>query len=158
MFDFGESKSKLISWGQPFHVYPPRNSKGFPGIQLSILKKPSTKLISDNSWWRFCHRRSRASFFWYFLSQTLRTRRECGKANLPVAFLRNAGWTWLWYWSVKWIQMSFYLKNLWRRNENEKNTVLQISNITCTVYERVCLKNLWAQKSSEMVEFNWSTN
>lgn len=72
-------------------LHPPRNSKGFPGIQLSILKKPSTKLISDNSWWRFCHRRSRASFFWYFLSQTLRTRRECGKANLPVPFFAKCG-------------------------------------------------------------------
>lgn len=106
---------KFSFMSSTFSCLPPTK---FKSLQLSIVKKPSTKLISDNCWGRFCRRRrSRASFFWYFLSQTLRTRRECGKANLPVAFLRNAGWTWLWYWCVKWIQMTFYLKNLWRRKK-----------------------------------------
>lgn len=80
---------KLSCMSSTFSCLPPTK---FKGLQLSIVKKPSTKLISDNSWGRFCrHRRSRASFFWYFLSQTLRTRRECGKANLPVPFFAKCG-------------------------------------------------------------------
>ena len=84
---------KFSFMSSTFSCLPPTNFKRISRHPTEVLEKnhpTNTSLTTVGG--RFCRRRrSRASFFWYFLSQTLRTRRECGKANLPVPLIAKCG-------------------------------------------------------------------
>ena len=76
---------KFSFMSSTFSCLPPTNFKRISRHPTEDLEKNHPTNTSLTT------RRSRASFFWYFLSQTLRTRRECGKANLPVPFFAKCG-------------------------------------------------------------------
>ena len=84
---------KFSFMSSTFSCLPPTNFKRISRHPTEDLEKnhpTNTSLTIVGGRFRR-RRRSRASFFWYFLSQTLRTRRECGKANLPVPFFAKCG-------------------------------------------------------------------